>query len=138
MRLLNNKQEFGANLLLEVVVMRGDQVLGRRNQKRRRGAGGGGEGGRGAIEMEPGEENEMEGAVGGVMAEAAMEEEGRPQGGQEREEGGGEEDEPPPSQPKRQRRTYGEWNEEELKEEMKSRLYKMGGRGRGRRRWSNS
>ena len=33
--LLNNKQEFGANLLLEVVVMRGDQVLGRRNGKRR-------------------------------------------------------------------------------------------------------
>ena len=35
-RLLNNKQEFGANLLLEVVVMRGDQILGRRNGKRRR------------------------------------------------------------------------------------------------------
>ena len=35
--LLNNKQEFGANLLLEVVVMRGDQVLGTRNEKRKRG-----------------------------------------------------------------------------------------------------
>ena len=34
-RLLNSKQEFGANLLLEVVVMRGDQVLGQRNPKRR-------------------------------------------------------------------------------------------------------
>ena len=37
MNLLNNKQEFGANLLLEVVVMRGDQVLGQRNAKRKRG-----------------------------------------------------------------------------------------------------
>ena len=36
-KLLNNKQEFGANLLLEVVVMRGDQVLGNRNEKRKRG-----------------------------------------------------------------------------------------------------
>ena len=35
-RLLNSKQEFGANVLLEVVVMRGDQILGQRNQKRRR------------------------------------------------------------------------------------------------------
>ena len=36
-RLLNSKQEFGANLLLEVMVMRGDQVLGQRNGKRKRG-----------------------------------------------------------------------------------------------------
>ena len=36
-RLLNSKQEFGANLMLEVVVMRGGEVLGQRNNKRRRG-----------------------------------------------------------------------------------------------------
>ena len=44
-RLLNSKLEFGANLILEVVVMRGEEVLGQRNNKRRRGfqqAGGGG------------------------------------------------------------------------------------------------
>ena len=36
-RLLNSKQEFGANLMLEVVVMRGGEVLGQRNNKRWRG-----------------------------------------------------------------------------------------------------
>ena len=35
-RLLNSKHEFGANLLLEVVVMKGEQVLGHRNPKRKR------------------------------------------------------------------------------------------------------
>ena len=34
-RLLNSKQEFGANLMLEVVVMRGHEVLGKRNTKRK-------------------------------------------------------------------------------------------------------
>ena len=34
--LLNSKHEFGANLLNEVLVMRGGQILGKRNNKRRR------------------------------------------------------------------------------------------------------
>mgnify|MGYP003328639593 CR=1 FL=1 len=34
-RLLNSKQEFGANHMLEVVVMRGNEVLGKRNTKRK-------------------------------------------------------------------------------------------------------
>ena len=35
--LLNSKHEFGANSINEIIVMRGGQILGNRNQKRRRG-----------------------------------------------------------------------------------------------------
>ena len=127
-RLLNNKQEFGANLLLEVVVMRGDQVLGTRNPKRRRG-GGGGEGA-GSTIVEQAIECELEGAVGAEPAtqlvETAMEEEGYNPGG------GGlgedEEDEPPPLPSKRVRRMYSEWEEDQLKEEMRKRKFKVGGK----------
>ena len=51
-RLLNNKQEFGANLILEVVVMRGDQVLGRGGHKRKR-EDRGGAGGIGTLQKVP-------------------------------------------------------------------------------------
>ena len=79
-RLLNNKQEFGANLLLEVVVMRGDEVLGRRNPKRRRGGGG-----CTTVLVQDGEE-QMDGAVGAVEATTVEgmeggEREGPPGGG---------------------------------------------------------
>lgn len=35
-KLLNSKHEFGANLLMEIVIMRGDHILGMRKLKRKR------------------------------------------------------------------------------------------------------
>ena len=106
-RLLNSKQEFGANVLLEVVVMRGDQVLGQRNQKRRRG-------------RDPILEEEKEG--GQLIANLdPMEEDAglTPQEG-----------EIAPPLAKRVRRTFEEMTREELVEEFKKRRIKPGKRRR--------
>ena len=100
-KLFNNKLEFGANLLLEVVVMRGDQILGGRNEKR-------GRGGRthanGASELA---------TITGTVKEAA--EATGAKGGREVEGGGNEEDEeePPEQQPAPKRSRIENREEEE-------------------------
>ena len=139
MRLLNNKHEFGANLLLEVVVMRGDQILEKRNPKRRRG----GEVVKGSTNLEPTQsemeaveattvmgksQEEVEKEGGGVEAENGREKEERRTDEREdiEEEVEGETSPPPQSQPKKKTRTsYECWTEEELGEELVKRRFKV-------------
>ena len=132
-RLLNNKQEFGANLLLEVVVMRGDQVLGQRNEKRKRG-------GRTSVVVQE------EGAVGAPEATGAEERvrderegerevrEEEQQGG-ERDRGGEVEGEPSKKRVrvvshKRERDGYSGYTDVVLRRELKKRKYRVNGRNR--------
>ena len=131
---LLNKQEFGANLILEVVVMRGDQVLGRGGHKRKR-EDRGGASGIGTSQLVPtntiemgseGSEMEAAGATavkGGPKRkrrednereETPREEEGAPN----MEGGGGKGGE------------YSHITDKELREELKSRRFKVKGRGR--------
>ena len=114
--LLNSKHEFGANLLMEVVIMRGDHVLGARKPKRKRNL----------VEELPhvGREEEDKDRGGGSATTT---------GGEEDNVGGVvEEEENTVNPPGKKRRTleeyYGGLKKDELMEEAKRRRLKVKGR----------